>query len=293
MYWLDTQTDVVGHPNENFARELMELFTLGIGQYTEHDVQEGARAFTGWAFVPATGDFLFRAGRHDNGTKSFLGQTGNLNGTDIVRTVTHHPASAPFVVAKLWSHLAYPVTTGDSVVGQLASAYARDLDITALLRAIFLRPEFTSAPAKQGLVKQPIEYAVGVARAFGLNASLQGAGVASPAGSHKGAASVAAVLTALAQEPFNPPNVGGWPQNEYWLNTATSLARLRFGLAVAARLDLAWLTGLPVDQRVGAVAHHLSIDAWGQTTTAALNHVATDPATLVGLALSAPEYILN
>lgn len=297
MLWLDTGTDVVGHPNENFARELMELFTLGIGPYTEHDVQEAARAFTGWAFVPATGDYLMRPGRHDNGTKSFLGQTGNLDGTDVVRIVTHHPASTRFVVAKLWSQLAYPVTPGDPVVSQLAAGYATDLDVSSLLRAIFLHPRFTSATAKQGLVKQPIEYVVGMARSFGLDAGLQATGSAlgPEAGGSKGgqALSLATALTGLAQEPFNPPNVGGWPQNGYWLNTATSLARLRLGLAVAARLDLSWLSALPAGRRADALAHLLAIDAWGQTTIAALNHVASDPATLVGLAVCAPEYVLN
>jgi len=299
MAWLDTQTDVVGHPNENFARELMELFTLGIGNYSERDVQEAARAFTGWAFVPQTGAFLFRPARHDSGIKTFLGQTGGFDGTDVVRIVTHHPAAARFVVAKLWSVLAYPVSTGDTVVGQLAPGFAADLDTTGLLRAVFLHPAFTSATARQGLVKQPIEYVVGLARSFGLDADLQTVGKVSPvatpavAPGKRPAMSLRTILVALAQEPFNPPNVGGWPQNGYWLNTATSLTRLRLGLAVGARIDLSWLKDLPVAQRPAAVASRLSVDGWGQTTTAALNHVASDPAALVGLALSAPEYVLN
>ena len=305
MYWLDTETNVAGHPNENFARELMELFTLGIGNYTETDVQQAARTFTGWSLAPQTGDFVFRAQRHDNGTKTLLGQSGNFNGTDTVRIVTHHPASAQWVVAKLWSHLAYPVATGDPIVGQLAPAYARDLDVTALLRAIFAHPEFLSPTARGSLVKMPIEYMVGICRAFGLNADLQpsdaapgataaAAGKAKGGGDARGApASVRAILIRLAQEPFNPPSVGGWPQNEYWLNTATSLTRLQVGMSLAARLDLGWLSGLPVNQRLDAVATRLSIDGWGQTTAGALNHVASNPAVLVGLALSAPETVLN
>ncbi len=293
MLWLDTETNVAGHANENFARELMELFTLGIGNYSEADVQEGARAFTGWSLVPGSYQFVLRARRHDSGVKNFLGQSGNLDGTDVVRVVTHQPASAQFVVAKLWSHLAFPVAPGDAIVAPLAASYAKDLDVTALLRAILLHPTFISPAARQGLIKTPIEWIVGAARAFRLNADLelQSGPVGAPAAT--GRPAIGALLTLLAQEPFNPPNVGGWPQNGYWLNTATSLARLQAGLGLGQRLDLAWLTGLAVSQRPQAVASRLSVDGWGQTTAASLNHVASEPAALVGLALSAPEYVLN
>ncbi|HEX3539728.1 MAG TPA: DUF1800 domain-containing protein [Acidimicrobiales bacterium] len=292
MRWLDTESNVAGHPNENFARELMELFTLGIGNYAETDVQAAARAFTGWSLVPATGAFVLRPRRHDSGPKTFLGQSGNFDGTDIVRIVTHQPASARFVVAKLWSHLAYPVAPTDALVAPLAAAYARDLDITSLLRTIFLHPGFTSSAAKQGLVKQPIEWVVGLARAFGLDADLKPSG-GTGAGAVAGRSPLSGILAVLAQEPFNPPNVGGWAQNGYWLNTATSLARLQAGLAVAARLDLSWLDVVPVGQRPAAIGQRLSIDGWGQTTLAALNHVAGHPVVLVGLAVTAPEYVLN
>jgi uncharacterized protein (DUF1800 family) len=290
MLWLDTETNVAGHANENFARELMELFTLGIGNYSENDVQQAARAFTGWSLMPGTGQFVLRPRRHDNGSKTFLGQTGNFDGTDIVRIATHQPASAQFVVAKLWSHLAYPVAASDPLVAPLAAAYARDLNITSLLRAILLHPGFTSATAKQGLVKQPIEWVVGLARAFGLDADLKPLGSPSSA---TGRSPLSTILVLLAQEPFNPPNVGGWAQNGYWLNTATSLARLQAALAIAKRLDLSWLSALPAGQRAEAVAVRLSIDGWGQTTAAALNHVAGSPLALVGLAATAPEYVLN
>jgi uncharacterized protein (DUF1800 family) len=134
-----------------------------------------------------------------------------------------------------------------------------------------------STTARQGLVKQPIEYLVGVGRAFGLPAAVR---VGSPA-----------VLQ--AQQPFNPPSVGGWGQNQYWLNTATSQARLQLGFQVAGGADLSALTGLRPAQRLDALAHQLSVDGWGQTTAAALNHVAADPRALVAVALSAPEYVLN
>jgi uncharacterized protein (DUF1800 family) len=282
MLWLDTRFSVVGKPNENFARELMELFTLGIGNYTEDDVKEAARCFTGWGFNARTGAYMFASRRHDFGVKNFLGQSGPFNGEDVVRIVTHHPASYRFVVAKLWSHLAFPVAPDDPIVGSLAVGYGADLDITRLLRAIFLHPQFLSSAARGGLVKQPVEHLVGALRAFGARAV---GGARSP--------SLVGALRQLAQEPFNPPNVGGWPQNEYWLTTASSQARLQLGLALAKGLDLSWLTAVPVGERAGTLAHHLAIDGWGPTTLGALNHVAGEPALLVGLALSAPEYVLN
>jgi uncharacterized protein (DUF1800 family) len=292
MIWLDTETNVAGHPNENFARELLELFTLGIGNYSERDVTEAARAFTGWSL--ASGGFALRPRRHDAGPKTFLGQTGDWDGTDIITIVTHTPTSAQFVVAKLWSHLAYPVAAGDPIVAPLATAFARDLNITSLLRAILLHPAFTSATAKQGLVKQPVEWAVGLARAFGLNADLTPApALAGATSGGNGRLTLSTILTLLAQEPFNPTNVAGWPQNAYWLNTATALARLQSGTYISAQADLAWLSALPPSQRPAALAIRLSVDGWGQTSAAALNHVATSPKALVALAVTAPEYVLN
>jgi len=279
MVWLDTQTDVADHPNENFARELMELFTLGLGNYTEADVKEVARSFTGWSLNRHTGQYLFRARLHDFAAKTILGQTGQWNGDDAIRIVCSRPASARWIAAKLWSHLAYPATPDDPAVAGLAVAYGRDLDITNLLRAIFLHPEFTGAKARSGLVKQPIEYVVGICRALGLDAA--------------GKPSLVEVLRQLAEEPFNPPNVAGWPQNEYWLTTASAQLRLRYGYAVAHTADLSALAVLSPASRPAELAHALSIDGWGPTTTAALNHVAADPAALVALALSAPEYVLN
>lgn len=275
--WLDTASNVAGRPNENFARELMELFTLGVGNYNEADVQEAARCFTGWAFNRLTGGFVLRDRFHDRGIKTVLGQTGAFDGTDVIRILTHKPESQRFVISRLWSRLAYPIKPSDPILDQLHGSTGADLQIRALLRAIFLHPEFVSRAARQGLVKQPIEYLVGVARVFGLPAAVR--------------AAPRAVLQ--AQQPFNPPSVGGWGQNQYWLNTATSEARLQLGFQVAGGADLSTLTALPPAQRLDALAHQLSLDGWGQTTAAALNHVAADPKALVAVALSAPEYVLN
>jgi uncharacterized protein (DUF1800 family) len=133
LVWLDTDTDVNSSPNENFARELMERFTMGVGTYSQSDVRESARAFTGWSYN-VVGEFVQNEWAHDFGNKSFLGYDGDLNGNDIVAIVTHTPESARWVSARMWSWLAYPVVDSDPVVAELAAGYARDLNMTNLLR---------------------------------------------------------------------------------------------------------------------------------------------------------------
>lgn len=150
--------------------------------------------------------------------------------------------------------------------------------MTGLLRAILLHPEFRGPTARAGLVKQPVEYVVGAARAFGL---------------HADAFDLRPTLGALNQVLFDPPSVAGWGQNAYWLDTATAEVRLRFGTMLARRADLSWLSAHPPAERLDALAGRLAIDGWGATSAAALAPLAADPTQLVAIALSAPEYVLN
>jgi uncharacterized protein (DUF1800 family) len=278
MVWLDTVTDVAAHPNENFARECMELFTLGIGSYTEDDVKQAARAFSGWKFDRTTGAFRLVARQHDDGQKTVLGLTGDWGGEDVVRILTHTPASARFVAARLWSRFAYPVMPSDPVVNDLAPAFAADRDLAGLVRAILLHPGFRSGTAKTGLVKQPVEWVVGAARVLGVPVA--------------GTRFVAA-LQALGQQPFAPPNVGGWPQNEYWLTTASMLTRLRVASAMVAAAPASALASVDgASDRLSAAAQFLSVDAWGPATSQALSRTADDLPLLVTMALVSPEYTL-
>ena len=280
MIWLDTATDKAAHPNENFARECMELFTLGIGNYTEADVRDAARAFTGWVIDPTTEAWAMRPRQHDDGQKIVLGQTGNWGGEDVVHILVNSPASHAWIVAGVWSHFAYPVATTDPVVADLLPGYSQDLDIANLVRAVLMHPLFVSPQAQTGLVKQPIEWTVGTLRALGL-----------PADGPR----VIAALTAQGETPLEPPNVGGWPQNYYWLTTASSLARLDVASvavgADAAAAALAVVAAAAPADRVAAVGELLSVTWWPGTATA-LGAVAGDPKELVMLALVAPEYVL-
>ena len=161
-------------------------------------------------------------------------------------------------MAWAWSHFAYPVATTDAIVTDLLGAYSPDRPITSLLRGIFLHPEFLSTTTRTGLVKQPLEYLAGAARALGLDANLRRldpatgrpvAGQADPTSMGKGKERPLRLVTlgaALGQTMFDPPSVGGWPPNGYWCDTATSLARLEAANVLAAAADLSLSRGWPM-----------------------------------------------
>ena len=275
MSWLDTAQDIAAHPNENFARENMELFTLGYGNYSEDDVREAARCFTGWRYNRADDVFTEVARLHDNGAKTVLGQTGNFDGSDIVRILTHSTASHRWICTRVWSRFAKTVTT-DPAINALITTYAAQLDVSALMTATFLSPAFLAT--KGQLVKQPVEYVVGALRALKLRPDSQ---------------KYLAVLRNLGQVPFDPPNVGGWPFDDAWLTTAASYTRLQFAQAVAAKGDISAVADEAVSARSDAAARLLSVDGWGTQTRVALAQVADDPVALMTLALCAPEYVVN
>ena len=157
LFWLDNQQNVKGKPNENFAREVMELFTLGIGHYTETDVQEGARAFTGWALrrggKQGEGQFLYRPLQHDSGGKTFLGQTGPFNGDDVLRILCEQPRTPEFLVTKLWDWSVWPNPDPATIAPFAARYRASGMDTKALLRDIMRSREFFSDRAARAIVK--------------------------------------------------------------------------------------------------------------------------------------------
>ncbi len=289
LIWLDGNDNRVGAPNENFARELFELFTLGHSApaspdhdghhgdpaYTEDDVQAAARALTGWRVDRSTGAGVFTPSRHDTGPKTLLGVTGQLGLDDVVRLATTHPACGPHVVARLWSRFARPATASDPVVVELARDFSRDLDTTALLRRMFMHSEFTSSVTRTALVKTPVEWMVGALRMVRHDL---------PDGAEE-------LLFALGQVPFAPPDVAGWPANGAWLSTASARLRLEGATYLAGVADLSSLSSTPKDRRVQAIGRLLAVERWGSATLAALESVASDPARLLALALVSPEFM--
>lgn len=236
LVYLDAATSRRGAPNENFAREVMELFTLGEGRYSERDVKEAARAFTGWSIDPEQGTFVFRRRLHDDGEKTVLGRTGRFDGDAVLDIVLEQPATARFVVGKLWREFVSPRPDAARVEAIAQRFRASRYDIRVALRELLLQPEVVAAADEDALVKSPVELVVGFVRQ-------SGAELAQPIG---GAIAVAA----MGQNLFAPPNVRGWPGGEAWINTQTLLARKQFldrALARAAAMETA-ATGQAADE---------------------------------------------
>jgi len=215
LVWLDGAQSRNDAPNENFARELLELFTMGVGGgYSERDVQHAARAFTGWTFSREADAATFNPYLHDDGAKNFMGQIGNLHSDDIVDIVVRQPATARHLSTKLWKFFVHDnPTTAD--IARLERAYFESgFSVGAVVEAIFTSPAFFAAPALYARVKSPVEYVVNVMRT--LDAQLL---VVPGMGN---------LLTEMGQELFNPPSVKGWPQGLEWINTRTLLSRVNF-----------------------------------------------------------------
>lgn len=219
LIWLDGNGSKKSAPNENYGRELLELFTMGIGNYTEEDVRAAARAFTGWA-VKRNGEVIFNKIQHDDGEKAFLGQTGAFDGDGIVDVIMQQPATAHFIARKLFAFFAYD-DPEPALVERLAATFREaNMEVKPLVRAIFTAPEFYSPRAMQEHARSPVEFVIGSVRALGSNA---------------GAQVLAQALKQLGQELFNPPNVAGWRGGAAWINPGTVLSRANF----AARLTAA------------------------------------------------------
>ena len=222
IIWLDGIYNTKESPNENYAREVMELFSLGVvneaGQpnYTQTDVVEAARAFTGYSID--SGEFSFHPDEHDDGVKTVLGLTGTLSGDDVSIHLAGLTQCARFLAKKLWTFFAYP-NPETGVIDALAQAYlANDTDIASVLRAMFLRDEFYSARARTERVSPPVEFVVATLRA--VKAKTNGDRLNYS-------------LDTMGQDLFNPPNVAGWPGGLAWMTSVRQLERFDFAWAVA------------------------------------------------------------
>ncbi len=232
MDYLDIAGSQRRAPNENYARELMELFSLGEGNYTEKDVREAARAFTGWTMtreytapnVFVFSEPVFRVNRFDDGQKTFLGRTGNFRPDDIVDIIAEQPAAAGYIVRRLFSFFVYP-DPKDAVVAPFVKVYeASDKSIGAVVEAILRSDVFYSPRAYRALAKSPVEYAISALKALDLQKNAaQALGFNAPPPLRN-----ASMLTSMGQTLFEPPNVAGWPAGAGWLNSTTMFARLNY-----------------------------------------------------------------
>jgi uncharacterized protein (DUF1800 family) len=211
IVYLDNASNRKGQPNENFAREVMELFTLGEGHYGEQDVKEAARAFTGWGIDGETGAFLFRPGLHDDGMKTVLGRSGAFDGGDVLEILLAQPQTAEHIVRKLWREFVSPQPDAAQVQRVAAVFRDRGYDIRAAMRALLDSPAFFAEANRAALVKSPVDLLVGTLRQFRFD-------VDDPY-------PFVVMSRQLGQDLMAPPNVKGWPGGDAWINAGTLLAR--------------------------------------------------------------------
>ncbi len=211
IFYLDTQQSRLGKPNENFAREVMELFTLGIGNYTEEDIREAARAFTCYKIDQRDQSFRLAPRQQDDGEKKFFGQTGNFSGDDILDLILKKPACAKFIGNKLWEFFAYedPSPALLELFGK--SFRERKYEIKPLMREMFRSAEFYSSKAIRTQIKSPVQWLVGTAKILDTE-------IPPPLPTSN-------ALRQLGQTPFAPPNVKGWDGGKAWITTSTLLLR--------------------------------------------------------------------
>jgi uncharacterized protein (DUF1800 family) len=222
LVWLDAVTSTKAAPNENYARELMELFSLGIGNYTEADIRQAAKAFTGYEVKASKG--AFNRKQHDDSEKTVFGKKGRYTGEDIAKLCLEKDACPRFIVRKLYAFLVSDTDRpGDDLINPLAEQYRESGFDTGKLVATMLRSnEFFSPAAYRAKIKSPVEFAVGTVRA------LEGAAGALP---------LAAALEGLGQVLFAPPSVKGWDGGPAWLNAQTLLGRNNLALALTSGDD--------------------------------------------------------
>lgn len=240
LLYLNGAQNVAAHPNENYARELMELFTLGVDNYSEDDVRESARAWTGWSVDRRTDTVAFDAAQHDSGVKTFLGRTGNFSGDDIVGTIFAQPQCAKFFAASLLNSFVYNGPEPQLVDHVAALLRRHDFELTPILGTILASNLFYNPRAYRALVKSPVEFVVGTYATLGVQTIDPFA---------------IAALAQMGQRLFFPPNVAGWPGAKNWLTSGTMIARQNFLtrlLNSQTLADSSWLQGLPVASRAAA-----------------------------------------
>jgi uncharacterized protein (DUF1800 family) len=226
LIWLDNRQNRKAAPNENYAREVMELFTVGLGNYTEDDVKAGARAFTGHG-LDRSFEYTFSPRQHDDAEKTFMGQSGAFDADDILAILVRHPATARFLTTKLFRFFVHD-NPEPATVERLASTFTSSgFDIRSVLRDLFNGPEFLSAAAFHAQIKQPVDLVIGSLKALDV-------GEVGP--------NVVQALRRMGQDLLSPPDVSGWKGGPAWINSSTLFERFNF----ASRLS-SQLTPPPVD----------------------------------------------
>lgn len=220
LQFLNNQQNKKGRPNENFAREVMELFTMGRGHYSENDIKEAARAFTGWGFN-TEGEFVFRKNQHDTGSKTVLGKTGNFDGDDILTILLEQPQTAVYITQKIYRHFVNEQPNDKNIQWLAQRFYDNNYDITKLLTDIFTSDWFYAQENIGNMIKSPIDLIVGIRRFLPMQLDKD--------------ESQLLFQKVLGQILFYPPNVAGWPGGRSWIDSSTLMLRMQLPQVLAAK----------------------------------------------------------
>ncbi len=273
-FWLDNEENYVESPNENLAREFMELFTLGVNEFNQNDVTAAALALTGYQTVQSNGRVTFYPKQHYSKSLTVRGKSGPLDAETLASLLVARHQNAEFIAERVWFRF---VTSKTKAPPTLAASFA-NREVSSLVEALVRSPAW-SDPA-HALVKSPVEWFVGACRALRVRPS------------SLSSSSLQWCLSQMGQIPFNPPNVGGWPYDEAWLNGAALQYRFDLAQLIVAKGDLAPLKG-PASKMVQACADWLGVAEWSRRTASTLAGSTSDPADLVVAALCAPEYVVS
>ncbi len=276
--WLDGQENTVKAPNENFSREMMELFVLGVNRYTETDVKELARAFTGYQVPRSTGVITYNARRRDTSPVTVLGKTGVMSPEEVITHLVSQSNCALFIAERIW----YRFVSSQEPLPQnhpMIKAFA-DRDTYALMKSLI---ESSALSQQQySMVKSPVEWFIGLCRALSITPSK----LPSPT-------KLYGYLEKLSQIPFSPPNVGGWPVDQAWLSSASAQYRVSFATSLIAQADLSELSAISTVRRPAYLADLLGVVEWSTRTSYAMRSVRDNPQRLLLVAVCSPEYVVS
>jgi len=276
--WLDGNENTLKAPNENLAREVMELFVLGVGRYTEKDVKELARALTGYQVPRSTGVVTLNQKRRDTGAVTILGKTAVMSGPEAISHLVDQADCQRFLAERIWYRFissTEPLPKDHPLINALAGK-----DITQGLTTLLNGKDL--ANSKYSTVKSPVEWFVAVCKALELTPSQLNS-----------FSKLNGYLDKLAQIPFSPPNVGGWPTDEAWLSSASAQFRIAFADWLVKQANLSTIQAITPGNRISYLADLLAVPEWTARTSIALGDLRNNLPRLVALAICSPEYVVS
>jgi uncharacterized protein (DUF1800 family) len=275
--WLDGQDNTAKAPNENLAREFMELFTLGVGRYTEEDVKALSRIFTGYTVDRTSGELKFVPRRHDSSPVTLLGQTKSFSAEEAVEYLVSRKDCAQFISERIWYRF---FSESQPMPKSFTGKGFEDRNIGDLVSIFINSPHLSTE--NMPMVKSPVEWCIAICRAFGLVPS-----------QFSNPQTLLNHLSKMSQVPFMPPSVGGWPAGGAWLTSASAQFRLSFAQYLIKSIDLAQLRAVPRGDRINYLRDLLGIYQLSSRTEDALRAVLDEPARLILLLVNSPEYVVG